>query len=909
MNNPAIKIYLLNEDETIYYSVGPQNPNGSYGTLPTSLPTPIITLPIGWEKTEIKWERHPQYKGCFRSQTDSFIFVEDARWILMRLMYQNGGGVQATCIMRIDQFGDVNTGYSTAYKCELDFTQAEDVKYNNGVSYQPRLQGEFRIPTLDSKLFSYLQSQGNTVFNSPMFQLNPAGGWVTDAEFVVHDGIKLLYNATYTTSAAKDTPLVFGDTSSGVVQIGGFKNGEHGTGIHNGVHKIVAMNRYDFTQANGSTTFVGNDILEKFLIQGTQSESVNNSSPGETNFAGTNNSRPFTTNNNILKNILPTLGVGNNSINMNWNVNFKITDVLPPFNAIQWEAPSGMSWGDARFGVALFEIDQNDNPEILSGLSGQYTPHAVYWQTIFDVTSYPEINQSIPITVNYLKVYIACLLFDGVTIPIDSSKGITYISFDKLECSFLSAFDSGASGVPIPAPKLNASVFPAYRLHQLLEKIVPYFESRSTDGYGFPVPNPSTSFVGVSDFLSNPAQTAIGDCVPYQIMITSEFCIHSSAGRPYISASLNQIFNFCNKVLGCGLSIDSDGNTLRIERLANYFQSAVEIINLDDYNGVANFTIKPYKDGLGASLKLGYDKAETNSDFGIDAEHTELVFTTPLYKISGEIDFQESEIIVEPYAIEKLRAQHPPQLLGDTTSSGSNNKMIGLYCQPSTTVILPNSSQDSPYDFSAVNPDGTPFAVAAYQLTQRNGVAPFGGSPTPYSPCAQSTDNTAFLAPYIYGKYYPDTAYNVELSPCRILKRDGGALLHSVLDLMEDADLVFRNTYIMNFNNEATTLSGIESNLQVGGGGNVITEFKDIEISSLPAKLFRPYLFEITTVSPVNMWSIMNSNPNGYISFTWKNRVYKGFIMNVTQRLAQSAPTSYELLAHPDTTNDDLLNA
>jgi hypothetical protein len=125
-------------------------------------------------------------------------------------------------------------------------------------------------------------------------------------------------------------------------------------------------------------------------------------------------------------------------------------------------------------------------------------------------------------------------------------------------------------------------------------------------------------------------------------------------------------------------------------------------------------------------------------------------------------------------------------------------------------------------------------------------------------------------------------------------------MLHSVLDLMDDQYLTFRNTGVMQYNNQVVGLSGIESNLVVGSGaGNVTTEFKDVLIGNLPSQLFKGNPFSWKSTYPVNMNTILNTNPNGYVRFFWKNesgfgyKEYRMFIAKVTQAAATNAATEF----------------
>lgn len=923
MDNPSIQVYLTDLSGTNYY-VATKDGLGVYSIRLSSTVSPILTLPKSWDKMKINWKRDTTYMGVFRFQTEGFTFVDDARAILLNLFYAAGGGIQANCIMRVDQFIDVVNGYETAYAAEIDFSTIVDNKYNQPQgTNNPQSNAELEANTLDSQLYQYLESFGDTQFNVPVFYAS-GSGWIVESgvDWLVHDGIKLLYSSSYVSSANPSVtpPVVLNYTNTGLGAIGGYNGGEAGA-----FHTIPSFTQYNIVQNNGTTTFIGNDILQPFLLQGNQNPGAN-AIVNEINFSGINNSQPFTRSNYSLKNLLVN---ESGSIDMWVSVTGQFSTVNGIGNTSQG---STLDFGEEHSFIrfVLWEIDSTDTPPIFFASAVPFKQYVEVYTVDLGFKTAPYFPTGVPagqpvgyfdtsgsptsITLSYGKVYVFGIIYDGqVGGPPNQNNPFSkdtseFVSFQltNLQFSLYSKYDYGSSGVPIPAASLNASVFPIMRPSYLLNKLATYLPTTTTDAYGFPVPV-ATAVNGQSTFLSDTGATPQGDAIPAQIGITSAYCIHDLQGQSYVSISINQLFNFFKKVFGCGMSIDPDGITLRIEKLSHYFQNTM-IMNLDDYQGVANLSVKPFNDLLGANLKLGYTKQDTNSDFGIEVCNSELYFNTPAWKVPNTIDWEETDILTEPYATEKIRAQQTSQPVGasfDPANPSSDNQLVAFYCQPTQAgfalPFVPN------YAFQPYDPDNNPIVVTPYQLTQRNGV-PSGVNPA-FSPCAQNIDSTAATAPYMNGFYYPDTMFNNELSPCRALQRDGGALLHSILDLMDADTLTFRNSSVMQYNNVELGLSGTESNLRVGASATPVTEFSDKAISALPAKLFRPFIFTIDTVAPVNMWQIMNTNPNGYIQFTWKGVIFKGFVWSIDQMLAASGKTSFELIAHPDTTNAQLINA
>jgi hypothetical protein len=857
-NDPQFKMSF--QDASGSYYIADQQPDGTYSITNSGAVQYLKVLPEGWEQTSVTWERDMYYMGVFRSMSSNsaYSFSMDARAIIKHIAALQG--IQGYCLFKIWMIND-QWGYDVFYKSELDFK-----------TYKDNIQDELlKIHTLDNGLIRDIHAYGDTQYNIPVWQ-NSGTGWITDADILVHGGIKLLYSSTYSSSA---TP-----TDTLRVDLWGFNVGQFGTFPNAGTHFIPSMFQQDITQANGATTYIGNNILQKFIIP-------NNQSYKQYEVKFNEGSRPYSTKNNLLLNILQN---GASYIDTKVTLNYEFDPSLYTVGIV----------ADYSLIFALFEVDKDDNP-LISGGRYLYTPIASVLLTDSGGSPLPLPTgaQTATISVNapYDKCFMLCIISDtpvGYSTDPTISLPTVSVRFSTINITIASNYDSGVSGVPIIAPSFPASSFPIFRLKQLLQKIVPYLATTQTDSFGFPIPV-TTPYTGISGFLDAANTTAVGDVVPYQIGWTSAYCMHNLEGQSYMTVSLNQLFDVCKKILGAGASLEydpsGDPNYFRIEELAYYFDSSTMILDLGE--DIVDFEIEYMTEGFGANMKLGYEKGNNKSYFGVDAFNSQNFYNTPLSNIKGDMDIQLSGVMTDQYAIEDLRRQRVSQPIGatyDPASPSTDNKSAIFYCTATPTIVvpsvLPQYANATPYD-----PDNTPYTATAYTLTQRSN--------------AQSTDHTAASAPYIYGMYYPDTAYNVELSPCRILERGQGRMLRSVLDKMDSKYLTFRNTYIMQYNNSPTASTGISSNLQVGAGATAITEFEDKLIGDLPNQLFKPVLFHVRSQYPVNMYQLVNSNPRGYVRFVVKGRhydskVYKGFIQKITQAAGNSEPTAFVLIATPD---------
>lgn len=852
-------------------------------------------LPQDWDKTSVTWARNTTYMGIFRSMSSSgsYQFAKDGRAILNYM--RSIRGIQADVTLTIyicNAVGGAIT-YDVFYASQLDFKTYSDRPTNQLLS----------IGTMDSALFRDLQAYGGTQYNVPIWKPDGLGGWLfSDRICVLHDGIKLLYNSTYTGSMSDDYIEGF--------RLEGFKYGNSG-GL--GAHTIPFMSQYNITQNNGATTFIGNTILQPFLIQGNQGAGASSVSAGsgfapcnEQIFSGVNNSQPYTKSNYSIKNLLkiPDGSGGSLPIEVSVSVQVKFSPFGGPFGP-----PTPIDYADNGHGCfirfVLFEIDSTDNPvevatnfqyqtllniDLPAGGGGSFTPASIY----------ETYSTPVNVSLQYDRVYVLGVIYDepaGFT-GLDSTNFCQFY-LSQIQMSIASLFDNGFGGAPVPAPYFPASVAPALRLHSLASELVSYLPTRTTDQYGFPIVT-GIPYSFSSSYLSDPSAALQGDARPYQVAWSSAYCLHNLEGQSYVTASFNQLFNFCKKVFGCGAYIL--GNTMHIERLSTIFDSSTMILDLGYDIDPTSMTIEQVTEGLGANLKLGYTAADLNSNFGTDSFNSEQFYDSPLSFMPGTMDYEVTDVVIDQYPIELMRSQRTSQPIGSSITPGnpsSDNASVILYCQPAAApFVLPNIPV-YPSSCQLYDPSNNPVGIQPWQLTMRDGtIYPGVGA-------AQATDASAATNPYISGLYYPDRAINVELSPCRALHRDLGALLHSVLDEMDSESLAFRNTFVMQYNNVTRGVTGIQSNLEVGAGVTPVVEFSDKSIAALPAQLFKPIKIKVRSRYPVNLYQTLNDNPNGYVRFFVKGtgynvQEYKFFLTRAVQSAATGAATEFEGWATPD---------
>lgn len=811
------------------YYVAIQNADNSWTVSTTPDLTYLQEPPIDWQNISITWERNMTYWGVFRSMSKNFQFVRDARAICLWLLAGNGG-VNAYAQFTVYMWNESTFTYDAVYVSEIDLSGASDNKQTK----------QMTVATLDSGLLEALKANADNEYNIPLWNYS-GGAWTprTGAVFVYHDGIKSLWR------------LNLQAPENYTYAIYGFNGGRHGASPNDGYHTCPALANYTITQANGTTTFAGNDLLEPVIQYGNQTPRIN-----EVNFLDGGNV------NSIGLPLKPV--IENVDLEFGFEAGFG-GDITIAAVTVPGE--------DFTLRFVVFEINEDGEPT--QTIPGQYD----IFSTLYTITMPPAPTYTPPATISgsamlslsAFKTYVIAMLFDdtsGVT------NGSGYCSFVQtfFRPYIRSNYNSGTS-TPVSAPVFPASTVIGFRPATLLNELVSVIDSTETDAYGFPVPT-GAAYTGVSEFLSDPDVSLADnyDLIPFQTIETSENALRNIVGFTYVSKSLKSFFTQWRNINMMGLSIEG-GNTIRMEPLSYYLDPLTEILALD--GNVANLKILPYTEPMGNRIAGGWNDPQTNKNFGSDTFCYPADWNVALTKVPKQIDLRTTSVSADMYYIEKARVQNDS---GNSSPSSANGCILMQIT--ADYVILPDIT----------NPGGEVVTVSAYGLDKY--------------PTAQSTDPST--APYLANFYYPDTAYNLGLDPASCLYRNG-PYIASLCDSMPMGTVIsFRKVYQQQYNSPSTPAlirPGMAKKLNTT---SVISQVEDIEVANLGTPLFRPYVFEFDSPYPVNMYATINANSYGYVSFYWDNIQYKGFLLSATQMMGNSASTSFKLLAHPDTSDAQL---
>lgn len=146
---------------------------------------------------------------------------------------------------------------------------------------------------------------------------------------------------------------------------------------------------------------------------------------------------------------------------------------------------------------------------------------------------------------------------------------------------------------------------------------------------------------------------------------------------------------------------------------------------------------------------------------------------------------------------------------------------------------------------------------------------------------------TAEVYSAVSGVQSGSTAYNMDISPKKNLLRHGD-YLHGMLDRLDGRFINFESALK---NKELVTTRD----------GKKIAEKAGINISSLPDKLFLPYVVSFTAKLPRTTMQMINSFPTGCVKFIYRKVEISGFIIDVSVDVSNNEQQQLRLLLSPKT--------
>ena len=188
MTPPLYRIAIYDANGNYYYAE--QSADGTWSVNITPTPTYLPHLPKGWDAHKIVYRRNMEWMGVFRSITTDFTFSHEG-YAIVKDLYNNGW-IQMEAFIIIEKRVDTESSAGA-----LDFWRYETyyesmINFNEPV-FDEEL-GMVKVGVLDGELNDLLKGNAGTQFNVPIWEWNGAT-WDTDAVFMEHQGIKLLWQA------------------------------------------------------------------------------------------------------------------------------------------------------------------------------------------------------------------------------------------------------------------------------------------------------------------------------------------------------------------------------------------------------------------------------------------------------------------------------------------------------------------------------------------------------------------------------------------------------------------------------------------------------------------------------------------------------------------------------------------
>lgn len=326
-----------------------------------------------------------------------------------------------------------------------------------------------------------------------------------------------------------------------------------------------------------------------------------------------------------------------------------------------------------------------------------------------------------------------------------------------------------------------------------------------------------------------------------QLTITSGDAIRQIPD-PKLKTSFKDFFTSINAVLNAGFGIES--NTATLEEKAYFFKK--DLMAQDTGVG-KDFNLEIYDEYIFNSVKVGYPDPQFNAILnGRDEINSTQTWTLPLVRIQRELNLL-SVYRADPYGIEDIRITFRER---NTINDNNDNDVFFIKIKDAPesgeTYYMPERSEGY---ISLTKIDGNPLSTG-------------------------------------------DTLYNWDLTPKRNLLRHGN-FLHSVLDKFEGYQIKFasaaRNTDVVIIDN-----NGLRTQ-----------ENEDIDVSTLPDKIFLPYIVSVIAKLPVDTLQMIDSFPTGYIRTNYLDNNYDGFMIDAAVDISKNSEREFKLLLTP---NNLLLN-
>lgn len=345
-----------------------------------------------------------------------------------------------------------------------------------------------------------------------------------------------------------------------------------------------------------------------------------------------------------------------------------------------------------------------------------------------------------------------------------------------------------------------------------------------------------------------------------------------------LTTTFSDFFKFINVHIGAAFYYDQLANECFLETkesVYNYLSSTPIALS-----GVNSVSVRPFQDGAFTNLKIGnrkfsYDEKGYANEItnGKDEFNTTLEFLSPYVRIKKTEEYL-SPYRTDMYGIEMVRVNLEGRDLADYKSD-TDVFVIHAEADNSNTYTLPFPYYTTPGGVSTV------VTSINYHNIYRRAI----------SVGTWEIDNI----------YSPDTVYNVMFSPKRAMLNNG-TYFRSLFKLNDNDDFVYRTS--PRFRAAGVYFKTTEN------GVTIIDERADQPIAELctdGTELFLPFIVELETKEPINIYTIIRDSPYYAIEFTWNNQSYFGFVISASTKPVIRGTSKFKLLLTRDNDPTDLI--
>lgn len=322
-----------------------------------------------------------------------------------------------------------------------------------------------------------------------------------------------------------------------------------------------------------------------------------------------------------------------------------------------------------------------------------------------------------------------------------------------------------------------------------------------------------------------------------------------------------------------------------------------EVIDGED---VTTIIVLPYTPVMKTSLNDFYQSVRAlskKSNYGcaMGVENNTLRFEDLSYFFKSAVricrlgnikDYEDTPYI--EYIFNNINAGYPDQTYNSQLNGRYEINSVQVY----TTPIIQIGDSKKTLDLTSIY-RGDPYGIEQIRVLETDTTNDYSDNDTFFLDCTKDGDTysvlTAASFTNVTGTLAGNSLYNLDITPKRNLLRNGG-FLRSALDA---------DGYLIRFaSGEKNT--GVTS---INPDGVFADEHANIDIASLPTKIFMPIQVTITTDYPKDMIQLLDAFIGGYIEFEYRGATFKGFPIDVTTDITKNSSKQIKLLMLP---NQDL---